>query len=245
MVVAFVTACSSPGGNSTEGPIHSGGAPVTGEGICANSYYPVREGATWTYKSTGSPPGDYSFTDTITSVRSDGFTLSSKFGDLTRTQEWACKEEGLSALQLGGPTAATLSSQDIDLKIDVKNVTGVTYPAEIKPGDQWQQMLEFTGTMDIAGETATAEGNIQTNFTALGKENVTVPAGTFDAIKLQVDTGLNISMKIQGLTVPVTLSGTYDYWYVQGVGWVKASGSGNVTGISYTETIELQSYNIP
>jgi len=71
-------------------------------GVCANDYYPVREGATWSYKSTGSMAGDYSFTDTITSVQDNGFTLTSQFGSLTRTQEWACDEDGLKALELGG-----------------------------------------------------------------------------------------------------------------------------------------------
>ena len=244
IAVFIVTACSS-GRDSGAGPINNSGVPVTGEGICANTYFPVREGATWTYRSEGSPSGDYTFTDTITSVREDGFTLTSESDDFTRTQEWACKEEGLTALQLGGIPLSALSSQDIDLEIEVKNVSGAALPAELSPGSQWQHMLDFEGNMEIAGETATAEGNVQTNFNAVGSENVTVPAGTFEAMKVQVVTALNISMKIQGLTVPVAFSGTYDYWYAQGVGWVKASGSGNVTGIAYDETIELQSYNIP
>lgn len=245
MTMAFIAACSPSAGNPTGSPVNGNGAPVTGEGICANPYYPVREGATWTYESTGSPSGTYSFTDTITSVRSDGFTLTSEFDDRTRTQEWACKGEGLSALKLGGPMVATLNSQDLNFVLNVKNASGVTYPTIINIGDQWQQTLEFDGAMDISGETATAEGNVQTTFTAVGNESVTVPAGTFDAIKLQVDSALNISMTIQALTVPVTYSGAYFYWYAEGVGWVKASGEGNVTSVSFTETIELQSYNIP
>src|ERR1041385_3841939 len=34
------------------------------QGACISAIYPVVEGATWTYKSTGSPAGDYSYTDT-------------------------------------------------------------------------------------------------------------------------------------------------------------------------------------
>src|SRR6185503_15452140 len=47
----------------------------TPSGLCANPYYPVREGATWTYASTGGPTGGYDFTDRITAVTDDGFTL--------------------------------------------------------------------------------------------------------------------------------------------------------------------------
>jgi len=251
LVFLLITACSSNGGGTggpsgTDEPISpDSGLPVVGEGLCANAYFPVRQGATWTYKSTGGAAGDYEFTDTVSAVRDGGFTLTSTFSDLTRTQEWECKEEGLVALQLGGPTVATLSSEDIDLQLDVKNVSGVTFPSEINAGDQWQHALDFEGTMAIAGETAEADGNVQTNFTALGEESVTVPAGTFNAMKVQMDTALNITVRVQGLAVPVTFSGSFNYWLVQGAGWVKASGTGTVANTSFTETIELQSYNIP
>src|SRR5574342_189400 len=196
--------------------------PVAGEGLCANAYYPVREGSTWSYKSTGGPAGEYSFTDTITSVREDGFTLSTQFNELTRTQEWACKPEGLVALQLGGAPAATLNSQNMQLDLEVKNVSGVTFPSEINPGDQWQHDLDFEGKMTVAGQEGTATGDAQTRFTTIGNESVTVPAGTFDALKIQVDTTLNINVSFQGANVPVTFSGTYTYWFAQGAGWVKA-----------------------
>ena len=84
----------------------AGSTPVAGQGLCTNVYYPVRQGATWTYKSTGGPAGEYSFMDTITSARENGFTLTTQIGDLTRTQEWTCNADGLAALQLGGAPAA-------------------------------------------------------------------------------------------------------------------------------------------
>ena len=230
----------------TETPLSSeGGMPVAGAGLCANAYYPVREGATWTYQSTGGPVGSYGFTDTITSVREDGFTLTTQFDELTRTQDWACRTEGLVALQLGGTSAATLNSQDMQLTLDVSNVSGVTFPAEISAGDQWQHALEFTGKMVVASQEIEATGNAQTSFTTIGVESVTVPAGTFEAMKIRVDSTINITGIFQGVSLPITVSSPYDYWFVQGGGWVKASGEGDVGDESFTETIELQSYSIP
>lgn len=266
LIIIFLTACSSPSNQSptenqaietqapqttatelvTEPPATSeGGGTPAGEGVCTNPYYPVREGATWSYKSTGGPTGEYTFTDTITSVRADGFTLSSQFGELTRTQEWACKPEGLVALQLGGPSAATLSSENMQLNLEVKNVSGVTFPSEINVGDQWQHNLDLEGKMTVANQEGSATGNAQSSFNALGNESVTVPAGTFDGLKIQIDTTLNINVSVQGVSVPVTFSGSYTYWFVKDVGWVKASGTGSVSGTSFSETIALQSYNIP
>lgn len=243
MVVILITACSPVLPNPTEAPVNS--TPKTGEGLCANPYYPVRQGATWTYSSVESPSGDYSFTDTITSVRSDGFTLTSQFSDITRTQEWACRPEGITMLGLPAPIAAALKSQDVDLTLTVKNTNGVTFPVTIAVGNSWVQTMDFDSTIGIAGEQATAQGNIQTTFTAIAKESATVPAGTFNTVKVQFDSTLNVSATMQGLTIPVTFSSTYFYWLAEGVGWVKASGAGNIAGVSFNETLELQSFSIP
>ena len=263
LTILIMTACSSPVNPPTIQPpttktqaaptaatepiatAAGTGTPLPEAGLCANAYYPVREGATWTYKSTGGPAGEYSFTDTITSVRDDGFTLSTQLDDLARTQEWTCRPEGLVAMQLGGAPAALLNSQGVQLALDVKETSGVTFPSQIQPGDQWQQNADFQGTMSAMNEEATATGTAQMNFTAIGKESVTIPAGTFETLKIDVDTTLDLDVSYEGLSIPVTFSGTCTYWFAQDVGWVKASGAGNVMGTSFSEATELQSYSIP
>lgn len=220
-------------------------APPADAGLCSNTYFPIVEGATWTYQSTGGPVGGYGFTDTVTSVRADGFTLTSQFDDLTRTQEWGCSSEGLVALQLGGTSAATLNSQEMQVNLDVSNVSGISFPAAIEPGDTWQHALEFTGNMVVGGQEIDANGSAQSSFTAIGMESVTVPAGTFEAMKVRVDSTINITGVFQGVSVPLTITSPYDYWFAPGVGWVKASGTGDAAGETFTETIELQAYNIP
>ena len=263
-LLLFITACASPEVSpppinsipslapattvsvETSAPVGAtpsgGSTPAAGPNLCTNAYYPVREGSTWTYQSTGSPAGDYSFMDTITVVRNDGFTLTSKFDQLTRTQEWSCRPEGLVALHLGG---GALTSQNLKLEIQTQNTSGVSIPTNIAAGDQWDYALDFTGKMDLAGSSGAAEGSNKSHFNALGMESVTVPAGTFNAMKIQVDTTLDINVTVQGLSVPVTFTSSYFYWYVQGGGWVKASGTGNIGGDGFSETIELQWYNIP
>ena len=222
-----------------------GSTPVASQSLCTNLYYPVRQGATWTYKSTRGPAGEYSFTDTITSVRQDGFTLSTQIGQLTRAQEWTCTAEGLSALQLGGAPAAMLNSQNIQLNLDINNATGVTFPSQINPGSQWQQNMDVTGDVTAFNEEAEAAGTVQMSFNAVGNESVTIPAGTFEALKVEVDVSLNVNATYEGITLPISFSGDYTYWFAPNVGWVKANGTGNVLGNSFTDTTELQSYSIP
>ncbi len=256
LIIIFLAACSAPQvpPTSTQ-PIETAtvsvtetlgtSTPAAGQGLCTNIYYPVRQGATWTYKSTGGPAGEYSFTDTINAVRADGFTLSTQIGDLTRTQEWTCTAEGLAALQLGGAPAAMLNSQNIELNLDISNATGLTFPSQISPGSQWQQNMDVTGNVTAFNEQAEATGSVQMSFNAVGNESVTVPAGTFEALKVEVDVALNVNATYEGLTLPVSFTGDYTYWFAPNVGWVKASGTGNVLGNSFTDTTELQSYNIP
>jgi hypothetical protein len=263
LIILYLAACSAPpvtptAQQSTEtAPITGtetasvptatveGATPVAEQGLCTHVYYPVRQGATWTYRSTGGPAGEYSFTDTVTAVREDGFTLSTQIDNITRTQEWTCSAEGLAALQLGGAPAAMLNSQNIQLNLDVINGTGVTFPSQIKPGDRWQQTLDVQGNVTMMNEEAEATGTAQMNFSAIGNESVTVPAGTFDALKVEVDVTLNVNATYEGITLPVSFTGDYTYWFAPNVGWVRASGTGNVLGSSFSDTTELQSYNIP
>lgn len=213
--------------------------------ICTHEYYPVRAGATWTYQSTGSPASNHRFTDSITSIRHDGFTLTSEYEKFTRTQEWSCSPDGLSALQLGGPIIAALQSQSIQLDLELTNASGITFPHDIESGDTWQQTLEFSGDMNIAGEPGTGSGIAQANFSAVGVEHVSVSAGEFEAMKVQADTVVDLDVTYEGLIVPVTYTATYTYWFAPDVGWVKATGNVNLAELSFTENIELISYSVP
>jgi hypothetical protein len=105
--------------------------------------------------------------------------------------------------------------------------------------------MDVTGNVTAFNEQAEATGNVQMSFYAIENEKVTVPAGTFEALKVEVDVALNVNATYEGITLPVSFTGDYTYWFAPNVGWVKASGTGNVLGNSFTDTTELQSYNIP
>jgi hypothetical protein len=263
IVLIFIMACSLPGGGATQ-PVEateegaatetatqvqvtedavesSKGMPVMGDGLCANPYYPVREGSTWGYSGTSSAAPDYSYTDTITSIRTDGFTLTTQYDNLTRTQEWSCTPEGISAVSMGGGLSTSMSN----LVIETQSASGVTYPASINAGDTWQHQIDFTGTMDIAGQAGEASGSVISDFTALGTESVTVAAGTFDAMKVEVHTTFDALVEFQGTSVPVMFISTSTSWFAQGVGWLRSESSSEFMGQPTTETVELQWFNIP
>ena len=219
--------------------------PTETAGLCANPLYPVKQGTTWTYQSTGGLSGDFSFTDTITDVREDGFTVTSHLNDLNLTQEWACKPEGLASLTFGSGVAGGISTSGVNMDLTTSNVQGVIVPKAVSVGDEWPYSLDFTGEMELEGASVDTKGTANFDFNALDEESVTVPAGTFNAVKLHVDLTLDMQFTYSNFTAPLVITIPSDIWYVPDIGWVKANSSGNIFGNAFNESIELQSYDIP
>ncbi|MBV6392843.1 MAG: hypothetical protein KPEEDBHJ_02070 [Anaerolineales bacterium] len=233
-------------GQDSNPPPPSAGDSTTG-GLCDNALFPVKQGATWTYFNTGSPSGDFSYTDTITEVRADGFTLTSQFADLIRTQEWQCEAGGLKALEMGGAgAAASISTQGTTAEFTTTGITGISLPKEITPGMQWQYSLTMQGVTAMPGDqNAQSTGAFSLTMQEMGKETVSVPAGAFEAVKFQATSLMQITANFQGLQVPVTMNGTSIVWYAPGVGYIKSIENSDFGGAPYTSTTELQSYSIP
>jgi len=79
----------------------------------------------------------------------------------------------------------------------------------------------------------------------MGKETITVPAGTFEAVKLQSNSTVDIMSAFAGADAPITFNGTTITWYAPGVGYVKSVENGDFGGEAFSATTELQSYSIP
>lgn len=243
-----VTACSSTNGSeSVVFPATQQAAiiPATG-GPCDNPLIPIKPGATWTYFSTGSPSGDFTYTDTITEIRADGFTLTSQFSDLVHLQEWTCLPEGLRALQPGSGATASLSTQNMTAEFTTLEVTGVTLPVEISSGMQWQYHFNMQGFTAMPGDQqAPSNGTFSLTMQHIGNETITVPAGTFEAVKIQSTTAMEIITDFQGIQVPLSINGSSVIWFAPGVGYIKSIENSDFSDTPYTATTELQSYQIP
>ena len=237
------SATSQPSANPPT-PTQPTATPI-GTGLCANTLAPVKAGATWTYRNTGGPVSPSTFTTTITEVRPDGFSTSTKLADTgTAEQDWACKPEGLVALGTG-PTGLALSLQGIKVDLTVSNVSGVTLPAKVEAGMQWPYGFDVDGSLSQGNLSATVKGNVSTASQANGTESVTVPAGTFDAMKVESVTTLSVTANYQGIPLPLTATLNTTFWFAPGVGWVKSVETGEFLATSLNSTTELESYTIP
>jgi len=248
LLVATLTACGLGAGSPTAIPVEPGATPAVplptaqpGD-LCANEYFAVKNNATYTYSSTGSPSGPYTFTRTITNVRADGFTVSTQVKDKTYTQEWACKPEGLTAVQLGATDAPSMLAFEKFTDLQGSNISGVNLPPSLVPGAEWTYGLDIQGLEKAKdGNPATMTGRVAVTYIAGNKESLTIPAGAFEAVAIAANTVIDFNVAAAKLSI----NSAYTVWYAPGVGWVKSSGNGKLGGQDYFETIVLESYNIP
>jgi hypothetical protein len=229
--------------------VGDGGSPVgsvVSTHLCNHPYFPALDGANWRYSGVESAAGPYSFTDTVINVRADGFTLSGEFDGLVRTQEWSCSEAGVSVLDYGGMNSARVTTSGMDFQLQTTEMSGVTLPADLAPGSSWSQSFTVAGEMVMEGAaTSTATGTAVSHNVAIEFETVTVPAGTFEALRIERTIEIDLLIHVGGASLPTTVSSTESTWFARGVGWIKSSFTGMILDQPIDESIVLDAYSIP
>ena len=178
------------------------------------------------------------FTHSIVSASEKEFTDQDAFGSgTTRTGQWSCEGGNLISLTPGGGSAA-VAAAGVVFTFTVTENTGVTFPANVDVGSAWAQDISFEGAQDIGGTQIASKNRAVTSCTATGRESVTVPAGTFDALKVECSNTITITL--EGMA-PIVIEGPSTAWYAEGVGMVKNIG----TGGGVEAIIELTAVQIP
>lgn len=83
----------------------------------------------------------------------------------------------------------------------------------------------FTVTADVLGTPVSLPASLKMRGTVNGKESITVPAGTFNTVKLTLQIDATIGSGATALPIPVTLT----YWAADSVGIVKSDLKGITT----------------
>jgi len=231
----LLTACNLPSrqaAQSTNPPheITTANTPTPAP-PCENQYFPNKAGDTWEYSGTNTAVASYTRTDTVTASGSDGFTLQTQLAGVTYSVNYSCTSAGLVVSDpVQQYIGAILQSPDTPVTVKISAVSGTTLPSKINPGDTWQQSADF----DASSQDLNLSGRLVFDYVATGYENITVPFGTFNT--LRVDT--TIRVEISGLHI---LAGTYNTsaWMAPGVGIVKTEGASHVTGVDFTDSTQL------
>jgi hypothetical protein len=214
---------------------------ASSSGGCTNAYFPLSSGATWSYTSTGSLVGDYSYTRTLSGLSDTGFTTIDAFSGVTRTVQWGCASGNLTTLATG--SSNSVSGSSVKLTIDSANATGYIIPDAFTDGKTWSEDLTLNGTLDDGNKTkGTMVSEVKTDCTTIGAESVKVTAGTFDTVKITCHSNQVATITLNGTSGgPITTIQDATQWYAKGVGLVKTMNSGDAGN----ETILLTTYSIP
>ena len=145
--------------------------------------------------------------------------------------EFLCTKDGviLTGTEAGFvPTVGT--TDDIAVEVDIKQNTNVI-PHILEEGmvlDDADIITESNHNSQLTGNFGINIHYRLTNRRITGKESVTVPAGTYEAYRLEYDTDASFSftgkagvMSIMRRQLEKAASGHNVLWLVEGVGWVK------------------------
>lgn len=223
----------------SEAPVNPEVAPAKPASACDNPYLPIVVGAEWVYKTTDETTNIY--TRSIEKIEADGFFDKDVYEiGVTREAHWQCADGALIALD-PNDSAASVTSQGIDLKLETVAAEGVTLPASMSEGDTWKQTLSLEGNVNMNDMQFFAKESGARECAYIGKESVTVEAGTFDAHRIDCKLTLVITITSEGMDIPTNTSFMQSEWYAEGVGLVKT-----LTDLSGAKVAsELISYKIP
>jgi hypothetical protein len=198
--------------------------------LCANPYIPAVEGATWSY-TFHTDQGDNTQVDTVTDVGSDAFLVETTRSDgFNYVITWTCTPEGLLWLQTdGGMFSGIFQGGGLSQSWETVSYSGVSIPKDGQAGDSWSSDQQIS----VTDSTGTRNFGIAMNFQAVGKESVTVSAGTFAAMRV------DFTMAWSGDGIEMTYLVTD--WFVENVGLVKTTAQADFGSYS----LELVSYSIP
>lgn len=165
----------------------------------SGSYFPHENGYSWEYAITSS-------SSTLESYVTFKFNGTTTIAGTIEVQNWEAKQSGSTSISY--------------IKVESNGV--YSYGGTYATAETGTLMLPLPPSVGQAGIISGG-----TTYEVLARENVTVPAGTFDCYKVRA----------------YYSSGYNDFWWGAGAGLVKSYSYYVYSSIVYTGTIELKSKN--
>ena len=220
----LLSACNSSAPPIALSPTPAGsGSPsptpqLTGQ--CANDYFPVVQGATWSYARTSGQKGS-PIQQTITTVDAAGFTVLFDFSGAGERDAWTCSPAGLAdvAQHQTGPGGGPPPPGTVEF--GHFHSQGVTVPSDIHAGSAWTQVLTSRARFKAAGAWHVERWVVTTSYRAVGVESVTTPGGTFDAMRIEISASTHKTAPSLGVNLTEIIKKTE--WWTKGIGVVRRS----------------------
>ncbi|MCC7306872.1 MAG: hypothetical protein IT173_04855 [Acidobacteria bacterium] len=232
----------SSSGTNTSGGNGSGTSAVV-SGLCENPYYPVGPNLSKTYRVSSARPAasDREYTERFSNITGDAFTVDTDFGAVKAHINWKCTKDGLLATQYNNSLEMTKSGASAS--IETLESSGTTLPPEDRwrPGEKWH--AEYTVAENLKGpggkEMGRGDGTVKQDGEIVGPDQVTVAAGTFDAIKTQMKTEIEIRLNVRGVSVPMKVPMQTTAWFAKGTGMVRSETTTESIGTATSELVSI------
>jgi hypothetical protein len=186
-------------------------------GECGSDWFPSEEDNFWVSVGTNNVKGDYTTTLTVIESRDDGFTVRqvTSNSDVDFVLVYGCSDAGLIMLNpMSQFATASASGPSGSATVNTLGASGLTLPLDLHAGQVWQQYLSY----EVVGQDVTIHGEYTADSIARGLEVVSVPFGTFDAMRIDTE----IQSTIEGEPLEPCQQ---TVWFVKDIGGVKAEGS--------------------
>jgi hypothetical protein len=219
--------------------------PQQASALCTHPFFPVSETAEWHYHA-GMPDLPILMGEDVVrqaNLTDTGFEQVRRVQQAgTLVQRWTCTPEGLSDM----PRDATVAADGAPIgTLQFTDATGITLPL----ADRWQAGYSWTqggnGTFDgldvVPGMNPRSESAIAKTHTIIGQEAVTVPAGTFNAWKIETRSSGPVTLEIAGQKETFEITTLIEAWYVENIGLVKSSST---LDDMVVDTMELMSFQL-
>jgi len=200
---------------------------------CDHPYYPLKPGYEVAYQSSyNNNQGGY--TIRVSPAEGNAVKLKLNFNQGTTSEQTiSCADGNLKAM---GYVDLASAMESRKATVETKNVEGYLLPKDMKVGSDWNAAFDVVMKMNIPEMERAGLGNIEGRITfhrkVIAEETVTVPAGTFQALKVEAETNIDTHAPgvPDGPTATVPSIKTVEWW-VKGKGMVKSvtptSGLGN------------------
>jgi len=202
-------------------------------GDCSHPYMPLNEGSSITYLSTGAGDGT-TYTQAVTSNTGDTATLTYSFEgeELTLDYNLNCTSDGISA---AGYLDFSSIREGTGIRTETRSASGPLLPDDLDVGSSWSSNFEMLVTYtDPNFPIPESVQTMDISRTAVRRESVTVPAGTFDALVVEANFNLNNEAFPTG---PISFTQT-EHW-VEGIGLVRTAGADPGGGSTVTEAVNI------
>lgn len=224
--------CQSAGRTSAVLPGAPGSVPAGsvatsssgGENLCDHPYYPLRLG--YTAKFTNRYPGGSGTYDmSVTDRENQRIIFKIAFsGGTTATQSFSCTDGDLHATGYVDFASAAAGQRT---SVETRRAEGVVIPRDVHVGSDWDTKFDIVihsqnPTLIKAG-MGDMSGTVAVHHKVLDEESVTVPAGTFTALKVQTETQVQFSARGTALGAAGAPPMISNEWWVRGKGLVKTT----------------------